>query len=269
MRIGPRPAGLLATVVVLAPAACSGTVGEPDDPGVSPPPGGAPFDYQIGAPYAPHAETRVVSRDRAAEPAPGLYNICYVNAFQAQPAELPWWRAEHPDLLLRDGGGYVVDSDWDEVVLDISTPARRDALAGIVGDWIDGCAARGFDAVEPDNLDSYTRSDGLLRRADAAAFASLLTGRAHEAGLAVAQKNDTDLAPDGPAIGFDFAIAEECNRWSECGAYADAYGTRVFVIEYRDGDFAAGCAAWPELSIVRRDRDVTSPGAAGYRYAAC
>lgn len=276
MRTGPRPAArglaglaLLALGAVLVPAACSGTAREPDGTGVSLPPGGAPFDYQIGEPYAPHPETRIVARDRTAEPAPGAYNICYVNAFQAQPGELPWWRAEHADLLLRDGDGYVIDRDWDEVLLDISSPARRGELAGVVGGWIDGCAAHGFDAIEPDNLDSYTRSGGLLSRADAAAFAALLTRRAHEAGLAVAQKNDADLAADGPAIGFDFAIAEECNRWSECDAYADAYGTRVLVIEYRDEDFDAGCAAWPELSIVRRDRDVTAPGAAGYRYDAC
>jgi hypothetical protein len=45
----------------------------------------------------------IVSRDRTASPAAGLYNICYVNGFQIQPDEEALWLAEHPDLILRDG----------------------------------------------------------------------------------------------------------------------------------------------------------------------
>jgi hypothetical protein len=278
-RPAARSLGVAVTVAALAVGACAAT-----DPGNAPttpstpatldgvalPPAGAPFDYQIGEPYPPHPETRVVSRDREAAPAQGLYNVCYVNAFQAQPHQLSWWRSTHPDLLLRDGeGDEVVDEDWDEVLLDISSGAMRAALADIVGGWIDGCAADGFDAVEPDNLDSYTRSHGLLDRADAAAFATLLAERAHDAGLAVAQKNDTDLAGEGRTIGFDFAVVEECGRWGECDAYADAYGPLVLVIEYADDDFEAACAGWPQLSVVRRDVDVSAPGDDAYRYAVC
>lgn len=143
---------------------------------------------------------RVVSRDRGDRPAPGVYSVCYVNAFQAQPGELSRWRARDPGLLLRDGdGGLVVDDEWDEALLDTSTAAKREALAEVVGAWIDDCAERGFRAVEPDNLDSVERSDGLLTPADNAAFARLLASRAHAAGLAVAQKNTTELLPDGPA----------------------------------------------------------------------
>jgi hypothetical protein len=45
------------------------------------------FDYQIGGAHTPPSGVRVVSRDRSSAPAPGLYNICYVNAFHAQPEE--------------------------------------------------------------------------------------------------------------------------------------------------------------------------------------
>ena len=235
-----------------------------------PPPRGVRWDYQIGEPYEPHPDTAVVSRDRQAEPAAGLYSICYVNAFQTQPHELPWWEANHPDLLLRDGRGeLVVDEAWDEVLLDISATSNRAALAEVVGRWIDGCAASGFEAVEPDNLDSYARSDGLLGPEDAVALATMLADRAHAAGLAIAQKNDTDLAARAADIGFDFAVVEECGRWDECDAYAAAYGPLVFVVEYRDRDFDAACAGWPELPVVRRDIDVTAPGSPTYRYAAC
>lgn len=50
--------------------------------GVVLPPVDARFDYQIGQPYAPPSGVTVVSRDREAAPAAGLYTICYVNAFQ-------------------------------------------------------------------------------------------------------------------------------------------------------------------------------------------
>jgi hypothetical protein len=261
-------AAVLAPLVVAGAVACAPADPPPSGPGVRLPAGDAPFDYQLGDPYPPPEGTEIVVRDREAEPA-GLYDVCYVNGFQVQPHELAWWEADHPDLLLSDDGGYVVDGAWDEVLLDISSEAKRASLAEVVGGWIDGCAARGFEAVEPDNLDSHTRSAGLLTPADAEAFARLLTARAHEAGLAIAQKNDAELAPQGPSLGFDFAIAEECNRWSECDAYADAYAGLVYVVEYDDADFDTGCRDWPQLSIVRRDVLLTPPGSSDHRYAAC
>lgn len=260
---------------VLGPLVLAGAVAcAPADPpsaetGVRLPAGDAPFDYQLGEPYPPPEGTEVVVRDREAAPTAGLYDVCYVNAYQAQPHELAWWEANHPDLLLRDGDGYVVDGAWDEVLLDISSDAQRRALVDVVGGWIDGCAADGFDAVEPDNLDSHTRSAHLLTPADAEAFARLLTARAHDAGLAIAQKNDAEMAPKGPSLGFDFAIAEECNRWSECDAFADAYGPLVYVVEYDDAAFDTGCREWPHLSIVRRDVMLTPPGSSDHRHAAC
>ena len=48
-----------------------------------------------------------------------------------------------------------------------------------------------------------------------------------------------------------------------------AYGDHVLVIEYRRRDFNAGCAAFPNLSIVLRDLDLVTPADKGYVYAAC
>ncbi|MFK0295047.1 endo alpha-1,4 polygalactosaminidase [Streptomyces sp. NPDC090442] len=241
--------------------------------GVELPAAGAAFDYQIGGPYRPADGVQVVSRDRTARPEPGRYTICYVNAFQAQPGTEArrWWQRHHPDLLLRDrDGDPVIDEDWHEPLLDISTAAKRTALLGVVGPWIDGCAAAGFDAVEPDNLDSYERSQGLLTKDHARAFAALLTRRAHDRGLAAAQKNTADLLPEARRAGFDFAVTEECARYRECPAYAKTYDDRVFDIEYRRPDLATACRAWGErLSFVLRDRDVGRPGDDGYLRRTC
>ncbi|MGW1951688.1 endo alpha-1,4 polygalactosaminidase [Streptomyces sp. NPDC001920] len=232
---------------------------------------GVAFDYQIGGSYPPPAGVRAVSRDRTAKPAPEVYSICYVNAFQAQPDSERWWRTHHPDLLLRDADGRtVIDRDWDEALLDISTPAKRERLADVVGEWIDGCAAAGFQAVEADNLDSHERSRGLLTAEDNLAFGKVLAARAHAAGLAIGQKNAAELARRGRGLGFDFAVAEECGQYDECDAYADAYDDRVFVVEYRSGGLTAACAHWADrLSVVLRDLDVAPAGEDGYRRRTC
>ena len=60
---------------------------------------------------------------------------------------------------------------------------------------IETCARKGYDAVEYDNLDSWTRFDGTARegdvpfgKAEAIAFAELLADRAHALGLAVGRR---------------------------------------------------------------------------------
>jgi hypothetical protein len=162
-------------------------------------------------------------------------------------------------LVLKRDGRPVVDEAWGEWLLDLRTNAKRRALARIVGRWTERCAADGFDAVEYDNLDSFTRSHGLLERRHAVAFARRLVRRAHAADLAAGQKNLAGF--DGSKIGFDFAVAEECARYRECHRYTASYGRRVLVIEYRKRDFRRACRKHADqLAIVLRDRDLTPGG---------
>lgn len=253
-------------VVAAALTALAGCAAD-DDPRIELPPAGGRFDYQLGGPYPPADGVTVVARDVTADPVPGLYNVCYVNAFQTQPGDLDAWPA---DLLLDDDGGPVTDPDWpDEVLLDTSTAANRAALAEIVGRDLERCAEAGFDAVEPDNLDSWTRSRGLLDQADNLAFAALLADAAHDLGLAIAQKNAAEVGAAGrDTAHLDFAVAEECEVHTECEDYLAIYGAHVIEIEYTDGGraaFAAACAARGErISVQLRDRAVTPPGADGH-----
>jgi len=235
------------------------------------PPANVGFDYQLSEAYPVPAGIGVVSRDYTATPAGGIYTMCYVNAYQAQPEEEGWWKRNHDDLLLKNNGRYVIDENWDEIVFDISTEAKRRALAQIVLGWMKVCARKGFQAVEPDNLDSWTRSEGRLTRADAIAYGRLLVEDAHALGLAIGQKNTPELGRTGPdVIGFDFALAEECADFDECQEYIDVYGGRVFVIEYDDVNFRKACDGFgARLSIVRRDLQVTAPGSSTYVFKAC
>jgi hypothetical protein len=219
---------------------------------VEPLPIGPDVDYQLGGAAAVPARVGIVVRDRADRPVAAKYNVCYVNAFQTQPGERRFWRA-HWRLVLKRDGRPVVDSAWGEWLLDPRTRAKRIRIARIVGRWIDGCAAAGFDAVELDNLDSWSRSHRLIRPRHAKRLARRLVSWAHRDGLAVAQKNWAEW--DGRVVGFDFAIAEACGRWHECGAYVRHYGRRVLVVEYRAADFDATCARWGSaLAVVLRDR---------------
>ncbi|MEU9890876.1 endo alpha-1,4 polygalactosaminidase [Sphaerisporangium sp. NPDC051011] len=252
-------AALLAPLLA-TPAASAATV--------TLPPAHAGFDYQIGGAYTPPAGVTVVSRDRTASPAAGLYNICYVNAFQVQPGEQGTWDS---DLLLRDANGNVViDPGWGEALLDLRTDAKRQRIAAKVNGWIDGCKSKGFQAVEPDNYDSYSRSKNLLTTANAQAYIKLLSAHAHGQGLAIAQKNTVELAGSRVANGLDFAVAEECGYYKECGDYTSAFGNNVIVIEYNATGLSRACSGWGStLSIVRRDLDVSPIGSGGYVRRTC
>ncbi|KAJ7628537.1 glycoside hydrolase family 114 protein [Roridomyces roridus] len=243
-------------------------------------PANGKFDYQIGAPYTPAAGVKVVERDHSQSPAAGLFNICYLNAFQTQPEEKSFWTSSpNKDLLLlTKAGALFEDKDWKgEYFLDTTTDAKRQRIATILNGWIDQCADKGFNAIEPDNLDTFTRSKGLLTADNNLALAKLFTDHAHSRGLLVAQKNTGgELGSKGKAqAGFDFAVAEECNEYDECGSYTDVYGAKVIEIEYTDADdasanFKAACKArGSSISVILRDRQVVASSAKAYHYEEC
>ena len=256
-----------AVALALLLSGCSAAEAPDPSPSAAPPlaglPAGALVDYQLGGAYAPSPGVSGVVRDRTEDPVPGLWSACYVNAFQTQPGAGGW----PEELLLHDAAGRrVEDPDWPgEFLLDVSTDRRRADVLAVVGRWIDGCAAAGFDAVEPDNLDSWTRSAGLLTAADAAATAGALVDRAHAVGLAVAQKNAPELA--GEDLGFDYAVAEDCAAYDECAVYTGAYRT-VLDVEYTDAGFRRACGLGG-LTVQRRDLGVTAPGDPDYVAAWC
>jgi hypothetical protein len=264
--------------VALIAAAPAGSVTTPRLPPVN-----AKADYQIGGDYPPPAGVRIVSRDWFAGIArDDTYSICYVNAFQTQADEAGVNRIDErsnwpQELVLTRLGD---DPNWGgEYLIDISTKARRARAAAWVQRMVARCAKQGFEAVEFDNLDSWTRfADTPLAgsvpfgRTQAIAYAELLADLAHRYGLAAAQKNTVELprAVSRRQIGFDFAIAEDCGRRNECRRYREVYGDRVIAIEYSLRAFRATCRqVGSRLSVVLRDVSVSRPGSKTYRYDAC
>lgn len=239
-----------------------------------PPIGGLP-DYQLGGAYEPDAAlgVSIVGRDREAAPLAGAYSICYVNGFQSQPGERHLWS---DDLVVHVDGQPLIDPNWpDEVLLDTSTPQKRAAILEIVRPWIEGCAASGFDAVEFDNLDTFTRDGVPLQLEHNLEMARQFVQVAHRVGLAAAQKNTAEHSVALRAqAAFDFALAEECAMWDECSVYSDVYGSAVVDIEYTDD---VDPARWAEIcadgdtpaSVVLRDRNLVSVGHPDYEFAHC
>ncbi|PIL22144.1 hypothetical protein P775_00655 [Puniceibacterium antarcticum] len=228
-------------------------------------------DYQLGNGYPPPAGVTAVVRDSTATPAPGLFNICYVNGYQTQPGAI--W----PAGLLVPGpdGAPLADPNWpDEYIFDLSSAEHRPKILQLVLPMLQTCADKGFVAVEFDNLDSYTRSNGHMSLDDSVAFAKLLVNAAHDMGLAAGQKNTSELGQRGrDEIGFDFAVVEECYRWDECAAYTEVYGDQVVGIEYADslrGTFGDACAdPTRPRSLILRDRMLTPAGHPNYVFDHC
>lgn len=130
---------------------------------------------------------------------------------------------------------------------------RIDLLAPIMLARLDLCKAKGFDAVEPDNMEVYTNNTGFpLTYDNQLKFALWLADEAHKRGLAIGQKNASDQVKDLVNV-YDFAITEDYFYYREAEKmipYIEA-NKPVFAAEYTDlpGDFAVFCEQAQRLNF--------------------
>ena len=160
----------------------------------------------------------------AALHARGRHAICYVSVGA--------WEAWRPDAGLFPARVKGRSSGWPgERWLDIRDLA---VLAPLIEARLDLCKAKGFDAVEPDNIDGYDNATGFpLTYADQIRFNVFLATAAHARGLSIGLKNDLDQVAD-LLPHFDWALNEECVRYRECDRlrpFVEA-GKAVFHVEY-------------------------------------
>jgi hypothetical protein len=112
---------------------------------------------------------------------------------------------------------------------------RIHVLAKPLKKRFDICKSKGFDAVEPDNMNGFTNPTGFpLTAHDQLRFNRWVSRQVHSRGMAVALKNDPEQAKQ--LVGnFDFAVVEQCFQYHECGRFkpfVDA-GKAVFEAEYQ------------------------------------
>ena len=144
------------------------------------------------------------------------------------------------------------------------TSARSTLLAPIMRARLDLCKARGFDAVEPDNIEIYDNDTGFpITYADQLAYARWLADEAHARGLAIGLKNAAGMLADALPV-FDFAITEDCfvQGWNDQMLPFIKAGKAVFAAEYTDTgvDFQAACA-WGRahaISFIQKNRILTA-----------
>jgi hypothetical protein len=113
---------------------------------------------------------------------------------------------------------------------------RIDLLGPIMQARFDQCQAKGFDAIEPDNIDGYTNDTGFpLTYQDQLTYNLWLAAEAHARGLSIGLKNDADQVADLLPY-FDWALTEDCfdQGWCEQVTPFVAAGKAVFAAEYTD-----------------------------------
>jgi len=185
--------------------------------------------------------------------AKGRKVICYISVGS--------WEDWRPDAALFPAE--VLGKDYDgwpgEKWLDIR---QVDKLAPIMLARLDLCKAKGFDAVEPDNLEVYTNDTGFpFTYSDQLKYALWLADESHKRGLAIGVKNALDQVKD-LIEHFDFAIIEDAfyDGWAEAMKPFIEAGKPVFAAEYTDldGDFHSFCQNSQALKFntILKNRDL-------------
>jgi hypothetical protein len=183
----------------------------------------------------------------------GTKVICYISVGSYEN-----WRSDadqFPDEVLgKDYEGWSGEK-W----LDIR---RIDLLAPIMLARLDECADKGFDGVEPDNMQIWDNDTGFpLTYDDQLRYTLWLADEAHKRGLAIGQKNAPDQTKDLVEI-YDFAITEDAfyYDWAKDMLPYIQAGKPVFAAEYTDlpGDFQEFCRQSKGLafSTILKHRDL-------------
>ena len=185
--------------------------------------------------------------------AKGSRVICYLNVGAWEN-----WREDRvvfPDSVL--GADYA---GWQgERWLDIR---QIDLLKPVIESRLDLCKKKGFDAVEPDNIDGYTNETGFpLTYADQLKYNLWLADEAHARGLLIGLKNDPDQVQDLVGV-YDWAMTEDCfdQGWCEQMVGFVQAGKPVFAAEYTDSgvNFEHACseAARLNFNLIMKNMDL-------------
>ncbi len=142
--------------------------------------------------------------------AQGKHVICYVDVGTFEPG-----RSDSGKFSASVEGSDV--QGWPgEKWLDIS---NLGVLEPIMTARFQMCKEKGFDAVEPDNMDGYENGSGFpLTAAEQLTYDEWVAGEVHSLGMAVFQKNDGEQTSQLESH-FDGALDEQCNQYSECSNF--------------------------------------------------
>ncbi|HEX8792371.1 MAG TPA: endo alpha-1,4 polygalactosaminidase [Polyangiaceae bacterium] len=208
--------------------------------------------------------------DVAAIHAAGAIAVCYVDVGSLEPNRPD--TASFPSSVI----GPAVQGWPGENWLLVTAANQSTILPLMKARFVNWCQAKGFDAIEPDNLDAWTNISN-VNETDNVAYDLAIGKLAHDAGMSVGLKNVmTDLtSAQYPAFlaQFDWALNEQCYENSECAAYTAAgsfipAGKAVFDVEY---SVAPDCTMANAAHMNAQQTDLNLVGAtdSGYVYTPC
>jgi len=171
----------------------------------------------------------------AAFHARGQRVICYIDVGTWEN-----WRPDassFPSTVLGSGNGWPGESWLDVRQLSVLEP--------IMAARFQMCQQKGFDAVEPDNMDGYGNSTGFpITAAQQLDYDTWIAQEVHSLGMAVFEKNDPDQAGQLEPY-FDGVIDEQCNQYSGCSSYQPYLRADKPVLnaEYESSLYPSFCSA--------------------------
>lgn len=204
----------------------------------------------------------------------GLYTVCYIDAGSYEPGRPD--SARYPSYLK-----IQQDPDWPaEYFLDVTDVFKPNSvLAGILTDRMKMCRDKGFDALEPDNLQNDENvHGGRITTQQQIDFNGWIADQAHLHGLAVFQKNGPDKILLKDRTGkmmvdkFDGILNEECQQFGECGPLAEytRRGKLALNVEYRSGA-SLNCTLMAQLGVnaIKKDLNLAGATMGGYLRETC
>jgi hypothetical protein len=163
-----------------------------------------------------------------------IHVVCYIDVGTYEPGR--------PDTTSFPAGviGAEVQGWPGEKWLDVR---QLSVLEPIMIKRFEMCKEKGFDAVEPDNMDGYENSTGFpITAAEQATYDEWVAKEVHSLGMAVLQKNDGEQTATLEPY-FDGALTEECNVYDECSSFTPYLTAGKPVLNAEYGSSSAFCAA--------------------------
>ncbi|KAE9979615.1 hypothetical protein EG328_000782 [Venturia inaequalis] len=154
----------------------------------------------------------------------GAKVICYFSAGTSE-----YWRPDYNQFTSTDKGSEL--PDWKgEKYLNL----RSANVLRIMKARIANAASIGCDAIDPDNMDGFTNTNGLgLAAADSTLFMRALAAEAAKYGMSTGLKNAQSIIASVADV-VQFAVNEECKMVTkDCGVYDEFIAEKpVFHVEY-------------------------------------
>jgi hypothetical protein len=208
--------------------------------------------------------------DVAAIHATGAIAVCYVDVGTLEKGRSDY--SEFPSSVVGPAVSGWPGENW----LLVSAANQSVILPIMKTRFQTWCLAKGFDAIEADNVDGWTNISN-ISEADNLTYDLAIAQLAHALPLSIGLKNlatDLDASQLPMFVGaFDWALNEQCYEYNECDAYTQAgsflpAGKAVFDVEYNTSpDCAAAASA--HINAQLTDLDLVGATSSGYKYTPC